>query len=199
MTPATPARALPRPVSAVAIGTSAGGVEALSAVLPALPAGLAVPVFVVLHVPGGRPSHMAEILTPKCRVPVIEAEDKAPAAPGSVYLAPPDYHLLVEAGPSLALSADEPVHFSRPSIDVLFESAADVYGAGLLGIILTGSSHDGALGLHAVQRAGGTTVVQDPRDARSPLMAEAALRLTTVDLMLPLDGIAALLQTLDHA
>jgi two-component system chemotaxis response regulator CheB len=190
---------LPRPVSAVAVGTSAGGVEALSAVLPALPAGLAVPVFVVLHVPGDRPSHMAEILRPKCRVPVVEAEDKAPAAPGCVYLAPPDYHLLVEAGPSLALSADEPVHFSRPSIDVLFESAADVYGAGLLGIILTGSSQDGALGLHAVQRAGGTTVVQDPRDARAPLMTEAALRLTTVDLMLTLDGIADLLQTLDHA
>jgi two-component system chemotaxis response regulator CheB len=195
----TPAPALPRPVTAVAIGTSAGGVDALSAVLPALPRGLQVPVFVVLHLPADRPSRIAEILGPKCASPVVEAEDKAPAAPGTVYLAPPDYHLLIEAGACLALSADEPVHFSRPSIDVLFESAADVYGAGLLGIILTGSSADGALGLHAVHRAGGTTIVQDPRDARVPLMTEAALRLTAVDLVLPLDGIAAILETLDHA
>jgi two-component system chemotaxis response regulator CheB len=197
--PVQPRPVLPRPVDAVAIGTSAGGFEALSVVLPALPAGLAVPVFVVIHLPGDRPSRVAELLASKCRVPVVEAEDKAPAAPGIVYLAPPDYHLLIEAGPALALSADEPVHFSRPSIDVLFESAADAFGAGLLGIILTGSSPDGAVGLRAVHRAGGTTIVQDPREARVPLMAEAALRLTTVDLTLPLDGIAAVLQTLDHA
>jgi two-component system chemotaxis response regulator CheB len=198
MTP-PPAPGLPRPVTAVAIGTSAGGVDALLAVLPALPSGLRPPVFVVLHLPPDRPSRIVDILGPKCAVPVVEAEDKAPARPGTVHLAPPDYHLLIEDGDCLALSADAPVLFSRPSIDVLFESAADVYGAGLLGIILTGSSADGAAGLQAVHRAGGTTVVQDPRDARVPLMAEAALRLTTVDLVLPLDGIAALLQTLDHA
>ncbi len=198
MTP-PPIPALPRAVHAVAIGTSAGGVDALSVLLPALPRGLRIPVFVVLHLPPGRPSRMAEILAPKCAVPVVEAEDKAPISPGTVHLAPPDYHLLIDSAESLALSADEPVLFSRPSIDVLFESAADVYGAGLLGIILTGSSADGAHGLHAVHLAGGTTVVQDPREARVPLMAEAALRVTTVDLVLPLDGIAAILETLDHA
>jgi two-component system chemotaxis response regulator CheB len=193
------APALPRPVTAVVIGTSAGGVDALATLLPALPGGLRVPVFVVLHLPADRPSRMVDILAPRCAVPVVEAEDKAAVAPGVVYLAPPDYHLLIEAGPCLALSVDAPVHFSRPSIDVLFESAADVFGAGLLGIILTGSSADGALGLRAVHEAGGTTLVQDPREARAPLMTEAALRSTAVDLLLPLDSIAAVFRTLDHA
>ena len=190
---------LPRPVTAIAIGTSAGGVDALAAILPALPGGLRVPVLVVQHLPADRPSRMVDILAPKCAVPVVEAEDKAPASPGVIHVAPPDYHLLVEPGPCLALSVDEPVLYSRPSIDVLFESAADVFGAGLLGIILTGASADGALGLQAVQRAGGTSLVQDPREARAPQMAEAALRLTAPDLVLSLESIAALFRTLDDA
>lgn len=184
---------------AVVLGTSAGGVEALSVLLPALPARLRPPVFVVLHMPRDRPSLLVEILEPKCAVPVVEAEDKMPVTPGTVYVAPPDYHLLVEAGPALALSADEPVNFSRPSIDVLFESAADVFGSGLLGIILTGASRDGASGLAAIRAAGGTTIVQEPQDAQVPFMTEAAIREGAVDVVLPLDGIAALLRTLEHA
>ena len=178
---------------AVVIGTSAGGVEALSAVLPALPAGLAVPVFVVLHLPRERPSLLPEIFGPKCRVAVREAADKEPIAPGTVYFAPPDYHLLIERGPSIALSADEAVHHSRPSVDVLFESAADAYGAGLLAILLTGGNQDGAAGLAAVREAGGATVVQDPAEAYVPTMVAAALALGPVDHQLRLDGIAALL------
>src|SRR5215510_9745965 len=112
-------------------------------VLPALPACLVAPVFVVLHIPREKPSLLVDIFTPKCELPVREAEDKQPIEPGTVYFAPPDYHLLIDEGPALALSSDEAVHFSRPSIDVLFESAADVYGARLLGIILTGASEDG--------------------------------------------------------
>jgi two-component system chemotaxis response regulator CheB len=183
-------------VQAVVIGGSAGGVEALSTLLPALPAGLRVPVMVVLHLPRERPSLLVDIYAPRCVLPVREAQDKEPIAAGTVYFAPADYHLLVDAGPALALSLDEPVHYSRPSIDVLFESAADVYGAGLLGMVLTGASQDGAAGLAAVHRAGGITAVQAPDDAQSRYMPEAALRAAPVDFVLPLARMAELLRSL---
>jgi len=186
-----------REVDAIVIGTSAGGVEALSVVLPALPAGVRAPVFVVLHLPRARPSLLVEIFSPRCALVVREAEDKQPVEPGTVYFAPPDYHLLIDEGPTVALSADEAVHFSRPSIDVLFESAADKYGERLLGIILTGASEDGASGLDAVRRAGGCTVVQQPQNAQASLMTEAALKRGPVDFVLPLERIADLLRTLD--
>jgi two-component system, chemotaxis family, protein-glutamate methylesterase/glutaminase len=114
-----------------------------------------------------------------------------------VYFAPPDYHLLVDTGPRIALSADDPVNFSRPSIDVLFESAADIYGERLLGIILTGASQDGAAGLEAVRRAGGATIVQQPSSAQVPMMIESALKRGPVDRVLSLEQIADLLQTLE--
>ena len=182
---------------AIVIGTSAGGVEALSVLLPSLPVGLRAAVLVVLHLRRERPSLLVDIFTPKCRLPVREAEDKEPIEPGVVYFAPPDYHLLVDSGPRVALSADEPVNFSRPSIDVLFESAADIYGARLIGIILTGASHDGALGLEAVRRAGGVTIVQEPESAQVPTMAESALKRGPVDHVLSLEQIAGWLRALD--
>jgi two-component system chemotaxis response regulator CheB len=180
--------------AAIAIGTSAGGVEALSALLPALPKGLRVPVFVVIHIPRDQPSLLVGIYSPKCALPVVEAEDKMPIAPGTVYFAPPDYHMLIDGG-CLAMSADEPVHFSRPSIDVLFESAADAYGDATLGVLLTGGSQDGSSGLEAVHRAGGVTVVQHPEDAHMPLMVDAALRRVAADFVLPLRDIADLFAT----
>lgn len=188
-----------RQIEAIAIGTSAGGVEALLTLLPALSPRLQAPVFVVLHLPAGRPSLLAEIFSPKCPCPVVEADDKLPIDPGTVYLAPPDYHMLIEADRRIALSADGPLLYSRPSIDALFESAADVYGDGLLGVILTGGSADGSAGLAAVQRAGGATVVQHPDDAQVPLMVDAALKRVHADFVLPLTGIAALLSGLDDA
>jgi two-component system chemotaxis response regulator CheB len=190
---------LPSRIDAVAIGTSAGGFEALSVVLPALPRDMRASVFVVLHIPRDRPSLLVELFQPKCRVRVFEATDKAPVEPGAVYFAPPDYHLLIDQGPALALSADELVNFSRPSIDVLFESAADVYKNRLLGIILTGASHDGAAGLEAVAKAGGLTIVQDPETAEARVMADAAVRLRAPDFTLSLSAIAQLLRTLDGA
>ena len=183
-------------IDAIAIGTSAGGVEALSILLPALPAGLRASVFIVLHLPRERPSLLAEIFTPKCALKVKEAEDKMRVEPGTVYFAPPDYHLLLDGGPQLALSIDELVHFSRPSIDVLFESAADIYGERLMGIILTGANDDGAAGLASIHRSGGVTIVQEPDSAQVPLMVLAALRRTAADFVLPLEGIAGLLQAL---
>lgn len=184
-------------VDAVVIGTSAGGVDVLSRLLPALPAGLRAPVFVVIHLPRERPSLLVDIFTPKCAVDVREAQDKEPVVPGTVYFAPPDYHLLLDEGPCLALSTDDLVHFSRPSIDVLFESAADLYGDRLLGIILTGASQDGSAGLEAVHRNGGMTIVQRPDSAQSPLMAEAAMKRSPVDGVLSVEEIADLLHTLD--
>ena len=184
-------------VDAVVIGTSAGGVEALSRILPALPPALAVPILIVIHLPRDRDSLLPQIFQPKCARPVCEAEDKEPIAPGTVYFAPPDYHLLVDAGPQLALSSDPLVNFSRPSIDVLFESAADTFGERLAAVLLTGANHDGAAGLEAVHRAGGVTVVQDPADAQVPVMVESALRRTAADFVLTLTQIERLLETLD--
>jgi two-component system chemotaxis response regulator CheB len=185
-----------RRVDAIVIGTSAGGIEALSVLLPALPPTLPAPVFIVLHLPRERPSLLTGIFASRCALPVREAEDKLPVEKGTVYFAPPDYHLLLDHGPSLALSTDEPVYFSRPSIDVLFESASELYAERLLGIILTGASEDGASGLAAVHRAGGLTMVQQPETAHAPLMAAAALRRGAVDFVLSLDQIAIALGTL---
>lgn len=185
-----------RHIDAVVIGASAGGMAGLSVLLPALPATLQLPVFVVMHLPREHRSLLSEIFARKCALRVTEAEDKAPAAAGCVYFAPPGYHLLLDQGPGMALSVDEPVHFSRPSIDVLFESAADLYRQQLLGILLTGASRDGAAGLAAVRDAGGITVVQQPVGTYESHMAAAALELGPVDYVLPLDGIAALVRAL---
>jgi len=184
-------------IDAVVIGASAGGIEALTLLLPALAPGLRPPVFIVLHLPRDKPSVLAEIFTRKCAVPVREAEDKEMIASGTVYFAPNNYHLLVDQGPQLSLSADDPVHHSRPSVDVLFESAADVYKDRLLGIILTGANDDGASGLAAVHDAGGVTVVQRPDTARAPHMALSALKLRPADWVLTLGEIAGMLRTLD--
>jgi two-component system, chemotaxis family, protein-glutamate methylesterase/glutaminase len=162
------------PAEAVVIGASAGALEILSLILPSLPAGYRLPVMIVVHLPPDKKSILAELLQARCRVAVREAEDKEPISGGTVYFAPPDYHLLVENGRSLALSNDNPVLYSRPSIDVLFESAADTYGPALIGIVLTGANHDGAIGLRSIAMAGGTVIVQSPDSAYASAMPEAA-------------------------
>jgi two-component system chemotaxis response regulator CheB len=161
-------------VSAIVLGASAGAVDALLTLLPSLPPGCP-PVLAAVHVPPDRPNRLVSLLQPRCAVRVKEAEDKEPVLPGTVYFAPPDYHLLVEQDETLALSSDEAVRFSRPSIDVLFESAADAWGAGLAGVILTGANEDGAAGLAAVAEAGGLPLVQDPVSATASAMPLAAL------------------------
>jgi two-component system, chemotaxis family, protein-glutamate methylesterase/glutaminase len=175
-----------RDIDVVAIGASAGGVEVLSALLSALPASCRASFFIVVHIPRERPSLLPEVFGSRCALPVREAEDKEPVQPGTVYFAPPDYHLLLDRGPAFALSSDAPVHFSRPSIDVLFDSAADIYGERLLGLILTGANQDGAEGLAAVGRAGGRTVVQEPSGAAVPFLPEAALQEGPVEFVLSL-------------
>jgi two-component system, chemotaxis family, protein-glutamate methylesterase/glutaminase len=179
---------------AVVIGASAGALEALSIILPALPAEFRLPLLVVVHVPPDKRSVLAELFRAKCRIPVREAEDKEPVVGGTVYFAPPDYHLLVEVDKSLSLSGDEPVLFSRPSIDVLFESAADAYGAALIAIVLTGANQDGAKGMRAVFEAGGTALVQNPSGAFASAMPEAAIEMCPSARVLSLQAIAAYLQ-----
>jgi len=182
---------------AVVIGASAGGVTALFSVLGALPDSFRLPVLCVLHLPDHRHSQLAEVLQRRLQRPVREAQDKARIEDGVVYVAGPGYHLSVERDFTLSLSQEEPVHFSRPAIDYLFESAADTYGAGLLGVLLTGANEDGARGLLQIKQNGGRTVVQDPRDAQVALMPEAALALHSPDHILSLSGIGQLLATLE--
>ncbi|QDE39629.1 chemotaxis protein CheB [Luteibacter pinisoli] len=171
---------------AVVIGASAGGVQALREVLRCFPARFPAPVLVVQHIPRDRPSGLAALFDGECPLPVAEAEDKEPLCPGVVLFAPPDYHLLVEDRSTVSLSRDEPVLYSRPAIDPLFESAADVFGAGLLGILLTGASSDGSAGVAAVRREGGTVWIQDPDEAVSPVMPASAIAFAGADAIVTL-------------
>jgi len=160
---------------AIVIGASAGAVEALFSVLSDLPASYRIPIMVVVHLPPDKKSVIADLLQAKCGMDVHEALDKEPIKPGTIYFAPPDYHMLVESGRFLSLSTEEPVLFSRPAIDILFETAADVYGENLLGIILSGASSDGANGLKMIMNEGGRIIVQNPKGAYASPMPEAAI------------------------
>jgi len=180
-------------IDAVVIGGSSGALEALATVLPALPATSAVPIVIVVHLPPDRPSHLAAVLGARTTLRVREAEDKEPLAPGAIYVGPPNYHLLIERGGTFALSADDLLHFSRPSIDVLFESAADAYGPRLAGVILSGANADGADGLATIRRAGGVTIAQSPQAALSRAMPEAAIARAHPGYVLGLPEMAELL------
>jgi two-component system chemotaxis response regulator CheB len=187
------------PIKAVVIGASAGAVQALMTILPTLPASFGLPVLVVVHVPPDRDNVLVPLLQAKCHLPVKEAEDKEPVGAGVIYFAPSDYHLLVERDETLALSTDEAVNYSRPSIDVLFETAADAYGPALAGFILTGANHDGAAGLKAVFDAGGFAVVEDPASAYASPMPIAALEACPSAKTMTLDAIASYLSRLGTA
>lgn len=187
-----------RRIDAVVIGGSAGGVDALVALLPTIPADYALPVFCILHLPGDSESRLAELFDERLPVPVREAMDKGEIVPGTVYFAGPGYHLSVEQDRTFSLSCEPPVHFARPAIDILMESAADAYGAGLAGILLTGANHDGADGMARIRACGGFTVVQDPDDAQVPVMPLEAIRRSAPNLVLPLSAIQALLPMLEN-
>lgn len=187
------------PIEAVAIGASAGAVQALARILPALPENYPLPVLVVVHVPADRSNMLVPHFRARCQVQVREAEDKEPACGGVIYFAPPDYHLLVEEDRILSLSVDAPVLHSRPSIDVLFESAADAYGPALLGVVLTGANQDGAAGLKAIVDAGGLALVEDPAGAYAAAMPRAALETCAAAEPMSLDAIASYLVSLGRA
>jgi two-component system, chemotaxis family, protein-glutamate methylesterase/glutaminase len=186
-------------VEAVVIGASAGGVEAIAAILDALPASFTAAVIIVLHLPPDRPTALPQLFGKRARLPVKEAEDKEIILGGAVYLAPPGYHLLVEPDKRFSLSLDEAEHFSRPSIDLLFESAAYAYREKLLGIVLTGASVDGAAGLRTVRTLGGLAWVQDPADASMSIMPAAAIAEAGADSICSLTEIILNLSRLDYS
>jgi two-component system chemotaxis response regulator CheB len=161
-------------LDAVVIGTSAGGIEALGTLLPALPEGTPFPVVIVMHVPARETTPITSVFKSRCAIDVREARDKEPVSAGVAWFAPANYHLLIESERTFALSIDAPINYSRPSIDALFESAAPVYGRGLVAIVLTGANDDGAAGAAAIREAGGVVIVQDPSTAEMSFMPRAA-------------------------
>lgn len=178
----------------VAIGTSAGGYDALCRIIRLLPAEFQLPVGIVQH--RARESDaMADLLQDCTHLRVFEVEDKQPIEHGCVYIAPPDYHLLVDAG-SFALSTEGPVGYSRPSIDVFFDSAADAYGPGVIGVVLTGANADGSLGLKKIVARGGQAIIQDPETAEVSAMPAAARRTVRRARVMPLDEIPEYLNKL---
>ena len=164
-----------RPVDLVVIGGSAGAIDVLRQVLPRLTKAFRPSVAIVIHLPAQGPIVLHELLAGPGTPPMKVAEDKEPVMPGTIYFAPPDYHLLIEGGGTFALSIDSRVHFARPAIDVLFESAAEAFGDRVMGIILSGANADGAAGLKAVANAGGLAVVQSLETAEMIAMPAAAL------------------------
>lgn len=180
---------------AVVIGASAGGIDALLGLLEELEPPVRPAIVVVLHLPEDRESRLVQLFAQRLRIPVREAEAHAPIEGGTLYFAPPGYHLLLEPDRSFSLSCEPPVLFSRPSIDVLLESAADAYGERLAGLILTGANEDGARGLACIKQQGGLTAVQDPREAAHSAMPVAAIAMAVPDYVLPLAGLRSLLQT----
>jgi two-component system chemotaxis response regulator CheB len=182
---------------AIVIGASAGGLYAMFRILQPLPADFPVPVIVVQHRSKDERALLEEVLQQKCKIDIKQADEKELIQPGRIYFAPPDYHLLVERNGTFSLSFDAPVNYSRPSIDVLFETAADVFKDGLLGIILTGANKDGALGIKKISLAGGTTIAQQPETADYPEMPRAAISTGFVQHILTPDKIGEFLLTVE--
>lgn len=184
----------------VAIGASAGGVEAILKVLPMLHHDFQVPVAIVLHVPDKPSVNFSHVISTFVNRKVYEVEDKMPIEDGAIYLAPGGYHTFVDKDGVFSLSQDEPVNFSRPSIDLFFQSAAQAYGKNLMAVLLTGANKDGAEGLKMVQQLKGTTIIQDPNEAQARTMPDAAAALLKPDHIVELEHLSDLLQSLhqDH-
>jgi two-component system chemotaxis response regulator CheB len=176
--------------SVVGIGTSWGGLAALTTLLGELPADFSIPVVVVQHRSNDSERLLSQLLQDATELRVSEIEDKDELAPGCVHLAPANYHVLIEEG-YVSLTVEEPVRFSRPSIDVMLTSAADTYGSAVVGVVLTGANEDGARGLADIVKRGGLALVQDPKTAEIPIMPEAAIRAVPTAEVLPLDALGS--------
>ena len=177
----------------VLIGGSAGSFKAIFRAVKSFSVNLNKAVIIIIHRKKNFFSEIEKLFAENSRISLREICDKEEIRKNTIYIAPANYHVLIEQGPSIALSVDPPVHYARPSIDVLFESAADVYRSRLAGVVLTGGNDDGAEGLEHIRRTGGLSIVQDPSEAQTPLMPEAALKRGPADIVLPLDVIADLL------
>jgi len=179
----------------IVIGASIGGAAAVKEIISRLPASFSVPIALVLHRHRDSDDALLDILQRSCLLPLREPFDKEPILPGHIYVAPPDYHLLIEPM-HFALSVDEPVQYARPSIDVLFESAADALGNEIIAVVLSGANRDGAKGAAEIRRRGGLLIAQDPSTADGPVMPEAAIAEAGANYICQLDEIAGLLQRL---
>jgi two-component system chemotaxis response regulator CheB len=182
-----------RQFKAVVIGVSTGGVSALKLLLGALPADFPVPVLVATHITPDSDDGLAVLLDTLCAIRVKEADEQETVRSGTVYLAPANYHLLVERGGFLSLSVDPPVNFARPSVDVLFETAAGAFGRALIGVVMTGAGFDGSRGLKRIKELGGLTIVQHPADAEADSMPRSALAEVEADHVTTLKKLATLL------
>ncbi len=181
---------------AVVIGVSTGGMNALSTLLPALPSDFPAPVIVVQHLHPNQGDYHIKYYNQFCHLNVLEIEDKDYVRRGNIYFAPPNYHALIEENRSFVLNTDEKVNYARPSIDVLFKSAANVYRHLLVGVILTGANRDGAKGMNKIKQLGGLTIIQDPDEARADSMPLAALRSAKIDYIRPLSKIGTILNNI---
>ena len=175
---------------AIVIGTSAGGMEALAQIIPKLPANFPVPIIIVQHISPHSENYITVYLNKLSKLKVKEADEKEVVKAGTVYLAPPNYHLLIELDKTLSLATSERVSYARPSIDILFETAAEAYGRWLIGVLLTGANHDGAKGLLKIHNFGGVTIVQNPATAEVNMMPQSALKLFRPTKILDLENIA---------
>lgn len=185
-------------IQAIVIGASAGGIHALSTILSDLPASFSLPIIVVLHIPSSHPSTLPQVFKGLVKLEVKEAEEKEKIKAGTIYFAPPGYHLLIEKDHTFSFSNEEPVCFSRPSIDVTFESAAWTYERHLLGLLLTGANTDGSNGMKKILKYGGTTMIQNPTDADYPEMPRSAQPYVLPENILGLQQIAAYLVKTDQ-
>jgi two-component system chemotaxis response regulator CheB len=177
--------------NAIVIGTSYGGLEALKTILPKLGQAFLIPVIVVLHIGENNNDTFVKFLNAICPLQVKEAESNEKIKPGIIYFAPPNYHLLIESDFTFSLTNDKKHNYSRPSIDILFESAAWAYTKNLIGVVLTGANSDGAIGLKVIKNFGGMTVIQNPGSALSPAMPQAAFKIANPEFQLNLEEIAA--------
>lgn len=178
------------PCEMLLIGGSAGSLEVIFRLLPLLKTGLHFPVIVVLHRRYSSDSSLIELLASKTINEAFEVEDKEPIKPGNIYLAPADYHLLVESNQTFSLDYSEKINFSRPSIDVSFESAVEIYGSKVVALLLSGANEDGTAGLRCIKKAGGRTVAQDPETAQMPFMPQHAILQGIVDYVLDVNQMA---------
>lgn len=176
-------------IDIILIGASAGGIKALLNLLPSLPSSWPLSIVVVIHMPEHHESRLVEVFQYHLKWPVYIAQDKQKIVKGAIYLAGPAYHLSIEQDHTFSLSCEDPIHFSRPSIDVLMSSGADAFGSSAIGILLTGANHDGAEGLAHIRAQGGFTIVQDPSEAEIAVMPQAAINYCMPNKILALAGI----------
>lgn len=182
---------------AIVIGVSSGGLNAMKIMFSHLPADFKMPIMIVQHISPRSENQWIDLLNNKSQLPIKEADEKEKIESGMVYIAPPNYHLMVEKDKTFSLTVEERVNYARPSIDVLFESAAEAYKNKLIGVILTGSNNNGTNGLKRIQECGGLTIVQDPQTAESAYMPASAIAAAKPEYILPLEKIIELLIEID--